>query len=507
MPPKKGLSLYAHLIGDQNNTISSAPVKYDVTKTEEKKKDASLQFQPIRRPQVQSKSAKPKVPQPPNANLNSASPAAGSAGAPPPAEGQNQIEDWLGDDDEPVQYEKPKYVRGGRKKKKKAQQERVEEDWDDIYDPSRPTVFATYKGSEEQFREIQDWKARLYHHQSVVKAKEKAATSREYIDNDCGIVADMVSDVQVPPGMSFAPPNFDDPPMQQAVDDADDDLPPPPTHKPVETVSRPPIAFAPAETVTQTPKSASLRGNGESVDMATKKADALAKVAAFKAKMAAQSAAAPAPAQPSATVSRAPVCYDVAQPETNVEPTQSNRPGQKGFAERLLKKYGWEKGQGLGAQGEGITTAIVAKAEKRKKLAGSEGGGYAAPKNMGRLVGGKRRKVEGAQEDSGPGTLSEVVKLQGMCHDMDLDHEIQDKDLFGEIGQEMESSYGKVERVFIWRREQGGNDDVFVKFTSPLSALRCVTDATGAAGGMTFAGNEVSATFFDAEKFEKAEYE
>jgi len=45
---KKGLSLYAHLIGGDSSTISSAPVKYDVKKAEEdaaaaqKKKDGTV---------------------------------------------------------------------------------------------------------------------------------------------------------------------------------------------------------------------------------------------------------------------------------------------------------------------------------------------------------------------------------------------------------------------------------------------------------------------------------
>ncbi|KAI7053169.1 hypothetical protein KC352_g45271, partial [Hortaea werneckii] len=56
-PPKKmGMSLYADLLGDKpegSATISGAPVKYDSKKDEadgegQKKKDASLQFQPIR---------------------------------------------------------------------------------------------------------------------------------------------------------------------------------------------------------------------------------------------------------------------------------------------------------------------------------------------------------------------------------------------------------------------------------------------------------------------------
>jgi splicing factor 45 len=179
------------------------------------------------------------------------------------------------------------------------------------------------------------------------------------------------------------------------------------------------------------------------------------------------------------------------------------------FAERMLKKYGWEKGQGLGAHNDGITTAIVAKAEKRKKLADAEGGGFAAPKNMGKIVGGKKRKTEpdswdqtpSGGDDAGHRNISEVIKLSGMLTNLDVDHEIQNNDLLQEIGDEMARN-GVVERLFIWREEDGGGNEVFVKFVNQVSALR----ALQACDGMEFADNLVTARFWDREKFERGEY-
>jgi splicing factor 45 len=176
----------------------------------------------------------------------------------------------------------------------------------------------------------------------------------------------------------------------------------------------------------------------------------------------------------------------------------------------MLKKYGWEKGQGLGAHNDGITTAIVAKAEKRKKIADSEGGGFAAPKNMGKIVGGKKRKTEQESLDEGHSSsadgaghdaLSEVIKLSGMLTNLDVDHEIQNNDLLQEIGDEMAQN-GVVERLFIWREEDGGGNEVFVKFVNQVSALR----ALQACDGMEFADNLVQARFWDKERFEKGEY-
>lgn len=45
------------------------------------------------------------------------------------------------------------------------------QNWDDIYDPSRPNNYEDYKHSEEKYREIKDWKDRLYAHRFVNKAR------------------------------------------------------------------------------------------------------------------------------------------------------------------------------------------------------------------------------------------------------------------------------------------------------------------------------------------------
>jgi splicing factor 45 len=70
------------------------------------------------------------------------------------------IEDWVGGDD---WYEGPKRERGGRKKRKKEkeQREREEQNWDAVYDPTRPTRYEAYKDSDERIRELEDWMALL----------------------------------------------------------------------------------------------------------------------------------------------------------------------------------------------------------------------------------------------------------------------------------------------------------------------------------------------------------
>ena len=63
-----------------------------------------------------------------------------------------------------------KRQRGGRKRRKKNREEyAVAQDWDDIYDPSRPSSYDEYRHSDEQIREVREWKDRLYAHRKSRK--------------------------------------------------------------------------------------------------------------------------------------------------------------------------------------------------------------------------------------------------------------------------------------------------------------------------------------------------
>lgn len=76
-----------------------------------------------------------------------------------------------------------KRQRGGRKKRKKGKEEKtVIQDWDDIYDLSRPNVYDDYKNSEEQYREVREWKDRLYAHRFMKERRSSASSS----DSDRG---------------------------------------------------------------------------------------------------------------------------------------------------------------------------------------------------------------------------------------------------------------------------------------------------------------------------------
>ncbi|KAI5307470.1 hypothetical protein KEM55_008205 [Ascosphaera atra] len=196
-----------------------------------------------------------------------------------------------------------------------------------------------------------------------------------------------------------------------------------------------------------------------------------------------------------------------AEPEADPNAPRSLRPGQKGFAERLLAKYGWTKGSGLGANEGGIVNPLQVKVEKAKKRPDSEGGGYVGPKaTKAKIVGGKKK---GGQEETGKfGAMSDVVVLKGMVDGMDVEKEMAGGEeggpgLMQEIGEECSSKYGRVERVYIDRNTSQSSIPVFVKFTSQLSALRAVN----ALEGRVFNGNTITARFYNSDKFEQGVYE
>ncbi len=176
---------------------------------------------------------------------------------------------------------------------------------------------------------------------------------------------------------------------------------------------------------------------------------------------------------PPASISRAPVRYnlpaapaglpsseaeledalrtDVKQDELSDDAPRSLRPGQKGFAERLMSKYGWSKGSGLGASGSGIVNPLRVQIEKQKKKPDSEGGGFAGPGGRGKIIGGKKKGGPNADSEDGKfGAMSEVVVLRGMVDGMDLDAEMEgpgDGGLMQEIGEECGDKVSRIRKI------------------------------------------------------------
>ena len=146
---------------------------------------AALRFQPTKRPQlsVQKPKAKTPITKPTSSTVPAtqhASVASAPAAPPPRAPPKTSLADWTGTgDDEDVNgfYGGEKRQRGGRKKRKKNKEDsHIPQNWDDIYDPSRPNSYDEYKNSDEKIREVREWKDRLYAH--------RMARQRSFSDSD-----------------------------------------------------------------------------------------------------------------------------------------------------------------------------------------------------------------------------------------------------------------------------------------------------------------------------------
>ncbi|KIW05329.1 hypothetical protein, variant [Verruconis gallopava] len=387
--------------------------------------------------------------------------------------------------------------------------EREEQNWDAIYDPTRPTSYEAYKDSDERIRELEDWMAVLRgrRRRRDSSFQSSRSGSEEYARRP-------MNRMFAPPGMNFAPPTSydDDTPTDSlgrgetpgAEADTGDDAYA--RRMRMSGISGPPRSLSPpsASALKQSSPPPSWTSSSELPQP--------------------HPPPPPPPPQfaPGVVISAEPVRYTLPPPPPDLpsndselhtalenatpaadepeEPQQrSNRPGQKGFAERYMAKHGYKKGQGLGASGTGILNALAVKVEKAKKTYDAEGNLTSAPPSMGKIVGGKKRK---GTEDT---KMSSVVRCLHMVDGRDLDYEMgPEGNLVEEIGQGCAERYGNIERVLVHRNvEEGQTVPVFLKFTAQISALRAVA----ALDGGEFGGNTVKAEFWDEDKFEKGIYE
>lgn len=446
-PAKAPFSLYDNLM-DPNDpapaTISSAPVLYNQGESgaEAKKSlDPALRFQPIRRPPV--KQAKPKgsvfpksisASNPPSAaeaGTNSAQPAdptstTSATGFP----AKSTLADWAATEDDEWRYGVgEKRQRGGRKKKKKQQQMQAETDWDEIYDPARPTNIEEYLRSDEKIDEVREWKAMLYRHR---KRHDESDISDDEEEDSRPVPSSMylilalknistfaftntsADQFAPPPSYGFVPPPPASPPSAPPPEESGDDAyarrlalssnnqPPPPPSPPAQTGLPPP---PPPPTDSATISRAPIRYNQPTDSQAHNEDDAYS---------------------PPPTLGGDNDGQD--DPESE---RRSNRPGQAGFAHRLMSKYGWTQGTGLGANETGIINPLRVQVEKRRKKADADGGGWAEPGGKGKIIGSKSKA-----EPSKLGAMSDVIVLQNMLENMpDLQTEISDG-LGQEIGEE-----------------------------------------------------------------------
>lgn len=405
-------------------------------------------------------------------------PPAPSSGPAAPAQIQpkSTLADWTADDDDVNGfYQVEKAQRGGRKKRKKNKEEAiVVQDWDDVYDPTRPNNYEDYKHSEERYREIRDWKDKLYKHRIKRRGSDEMSederpgmnSTRIYAGDDCPLR--LIQDIEAfapPAAYSFAPPpSFDSDSPSKKADEGE--APPNNNEDHYAAPPPPPAANISEDASGEDAYTRRMRLSGKSI--AEPQPPVSLSQAPPPPPPAAEAPGVPPPPPPeekkpsTATISSAPVRYNLPPPPPELPKTdaeleaaladadaqedednepgdedsglRSNRPGKKGFAQRLMSKYGWTKGAGLGAEGTGIVNPLKVQVEKRKKKSDAEGGGWVGPSAKGRIIGSKTGGQGKATEDSDALRLSEVVILRGMVDGLDLDHEMTQGTLMEDIG-------------------------------------------------------------------------
>ena len=436
---------------------------------------ASLRFQPTKRPHLSAQKSKPKsstakVPTVAASNSQSDVVPSESANVTARLPAKTTLADWTAegeDNDFNGLYGGGKRQRGGRKKRKKNKEvSHIPQNWDDIYDPSRPNNYEDYKHSDERIMEIREWKDKLYAHRSSKRRESDSDSSgsepRPQMNGMYSfhpLISRCLKTLGnfAPPGLSFAPPTvLDDESKpqhhQQAID------------VPFESTGSEVYARrmhlsqvgSPAEILSYKP----LAHQVEPLSVLPPLATPLPASGPQSALHLHPPSTPNSPPPPPASISRAPVRYNlpaapsdlpsseaeledalrtdwIDEHETSDAAPRSLRPGQKGFAERLMSKYGWSKGSGLGASGSGIVNPLRVQVEKQKKKPDSEGGGFVGPGGRGKIIGGKKKGGHVAESEEGKyGVMSEVVVLRGMVNGLDLDAEIGDGGLMQEIGEE-----------------------------------------------------------------------
>lgn len=181
--------------------------------------------------------------------------------------------------------------------------------------------------------------------------------------------------------------------------------------------------------------------------------------------------------------------------------------GGSSVAAKIMAKYGFKEGQGLGKKEQGMSVALqVEKTSKR--------GGRIIHEKDGPVVMPPPSFVPGSGADS-PGasvsspqsnkpepTITEIMKspskvvlLRNMAGPGDVDDELEP-----EVKDECNTKYGDVIKVIIFEIPGAASDEairIFVEFKRIESAIKAVVDLNG----RFFGGRQVKAGFYNVERF------
>uniref|UniRef100_A0A3Q1HCF8 Splicing factor 45 n=1 Tax=Anabas testudineus TaxID=64144 RepID=A0A3Q1HCF8_ANATE len=182
-----------------------------------------------------------------------------------------------------------------------------------------------------------------------------------------------------------------------------------------------------------------------------------------------------------------PMYEDSDRPRSPPGPTSSFLANMGGtVAHKIMQKYGFKEGQGLGKHEQGLSTALSV--EKTSKRGGKI------------IVGDAAEKPDpGKKTETNPLTEilknpTKVVLLRNMVGRGEVD-----EDLEGETKEECEK-YGKVVKCVIFEIADVPDDEavrIFLEFERVESAIKAVVDLNG----RYFGGRVVKACFYNLDKF------
>ncbi|XP_068442314.1 splicing factor 45 isoform X2 [Clinocottus analis] len=199
-----------------------------------------------------------------------------------------------------------------------------------------------------------------------------------------------------------------------------------------------------------------------------------------------------------------PMYEDSERPRSPPVPTSSFLANMGGtVAHKIMQKYGFKEGQGLGKHEQGLSTALSV--EKTSKRGGKIIIGDAAEKPGSSSQAGAAETTAGGFSDSSKKSdanpLTEILKnptkvvlLRNMVGRGEVD-----EDLEGETKEECEK-YGKVVKCVIFEIAVVPDEDavrIFLEFERVESAIKAVVDLNG----RYFGGRIVRACFYNPDKF------
>uniref|UniRef100_A0AAQ4P489 Splicing factor 45 n=1 Tax=Gasterosteus aculeatus aculeatus TaxID=481459 RepID=A0AAQ4P489_GASAC len=193
------------------------------------------------------------------------------------------------------------------------------------------------------------------------------------------------------------------------------------------------------------------------------------------------------PARGSKAAIPPPMYEDSERPRSPPAPTSSFLANMGGtVAHKIMQKYGFKEGQGLGKHEQGLSTALsVEKTSKRG----------------GKIIIGDAAEKPDSSKKSDANPLTEILKnptkvvlLRNMVGRGEVD-----EDLEGETKEECEK-YGKVVKCVIFEIAVVPDEDavrIFLEFERVESAIKAVVDLNG----RYFGGRVVKACFYNQDKF------